>query len=793
MTNPFSLNKGELGNEKFFIGRDKALKQLERCMIGYGQGSVIITGVEGIGKSTLLRIYFSKSKKEELVKIEKTEDMQPILVCEADLSSDCGDFYEYLLNRLVSSCRRVLRVVSNWNKIYEDILFEEESGTSPKAKFESVINVLKEFGYRVVLVVDSFERFTTSTSIKLEHHEMLRNLSESGKLQCVCATDYDLNKDTLPIDVKESLYLQTFHNKIKLEGLAVDEVKGYIVGKLQNKEVKFSDKVIQDIHNLTGGIPWLVNKLANYIYDHIKQNEGNYEIRAVLSKFLNENREQNLLPFKNWCKYLTNNQYEVILRLLGSNDKPASKIQYYNFRNVDSNIKKAANDLFNRGFLIEAEDENYQYGFNSVLLGFYGFNYKNDILAQVNANPLAEQRAKIDIEKQIEEAKLETIRLDKNTAVLKNALMASLLKTNISEDTLKQLCTINTMLIGSRLEYVSDIIQDAEYYTESERKADEAINCKSIQVLPEEIYSDDAAELDQKFRDIIDKFSIGDKINDELLGKVSDTCGKYLKQGLIVEEIFEKYQKFFSNDNSMSLVYYGKCLEQCLRDNFFNLFKEHTYFKDYNTYNKKLEPKGEGTFGVLDSKEQAMLGRFYYMIFLLKEKLAELFKEQYQKKKIKGINKNWVKEDWDNLAQKIERAKNIRNLLHAGNVKPTNKDVIDLRNQLIGEDGILSLSYVGHCLYESLQNNSENNVEMIDLQMLADESFSLNIVKFENRKLDGTIVINDFEYAIRIERDKIRGTSYANKTEKDLRKEEIRVRIVGKNVDKNWLVGEIIK
>ena len=77
--------------------------------------------------------------------------------------------------------------------------------------------------------------------------------------------------------------------------------------------------------------------------------------------------------------------------------------------------------------------------------------------------------------------------------------------------------------------------------------------------------------------------------------------------------------------------------------------------------------------------------------------------------------------------------------------------------------------------------------------MLADESFSLNIVKFENRKLDGTIVINDFEYAIRIERDKIRGTSYANKTEKDLRKEEIRVRIVGKNVDKNWLVGEIIK
>lgn len=793
MSNPFSLDKCELANEKFFMGRNKSVEQLEKYLIGYGQGSVIITGVEGIGKTTLLSMYFSKAKKEELAKIEKTEETQPILVCEADLGTDCGDLYEYLLDRLYYSCRRILSKVSNGKNILEDVAIEVDSGQSPKSRYESVINVLKDYGYRIVLVVDSFEHFTTSTAIKLEHHEMLRNLSESRKLQCVCATNYDLNKDTLPADVKESLYLQTFHNKIKLEGLTVYEIKEYIDNKLQNKEVKFTDEAIQVIYNLTGGIPWLINKLAHYVYDYIKENGSKCEFNKVLRAFLSENIEQNLLPFKNWCKFLTNSQYEVILRLLGDAVRPPEKIIYYNFSNVDSHIKKAANELFNRGFLIESEDENYKYGFNSVLLGFYSLKYKDDILAQVEANPLAEQRARISREREIEEAKSETVMLEKQTATLKrDFLMASLFKANISEDTLKQLNTVNTGLIEVRNSYDSVRIQDAEYYTESERKADELLSCQADQVLVDEVHNGDDSELNQKFKEIIDSFHIGDKIDDALMCKVSETCGKYLKLGLIVEDIYNANRKFFLNDNSISLVYYGKCLEQCMRDNFFNLFREHAYFKDYNTFNKKVEPKGEGTFGVLVSQEQALLGRFYYMISLLKDKLARLFNEQLQKKKIKDIKKVWGNDDWDNFAKKIETAKNTRNLLHAGNVLPTNEAVIELRNQLIGEDGILSLSYVGHCLYESLQGNSTSDVETINLEEVTEEYFDLKVDKFKDKKLDGTIVVNGIEYAIRIERDKIRGTSYANKSEKDLRNDQIKVKIVGINKDKNWLLGEII-
>lgn len=163
---------------------------------------------------------------------------------------------------------------------------------------------------------------------------------------------------------------------------------------------------------------------------------------------------------------------------------------------------------------------------------------------------------------------------------------------------------------------------------------------------------------------------------------------------------------FMLQDYSTHLVMYGKCLEQSLRDALFPVLRTHRDFRDYNTYLHRNTPGDSRTFGAMRSETNAMLGTFCYMLNERKRQFGALCAQC--EVTVPGVvdapmpESDWVRW-WQDFAQKVRAAKNIRNRVHAGGESPTKEDLDDLRRNTFGMDGVLHLSQVGRALSSKLE------------------------------------------------------------------------------------------
>ncbi len=199
--NPFA-SRWPLESRQDWAGCDRAFEQLQEYISQ--RVNVCVLGPQGSGKSSLLNCFFSFPVRRRMAA------EQHILVCRADLSptADGEEMCQYLYDQLVYGVRRLLAGSS----LQTELLAELEIIQSHAAltRLQQTIEMLHDYGYFILLVMDNFETFTSSPTITMNHHEVFRSLIEGGRLQCVVATDYDLSRDSLPADVRGSYFLQKF-------------------------------------------------------------------------------------------------------------------------------------------------------------------------------------------------------------------------------------------------------------------------------------------------------------------------------------------------------------------------------------------------------------------------------------------------------------------------------------------------------------------------------------------------------------------------------------------------------
>ena len=311
--NPFLTN---FEDQPF--GRAREIEEIRKRVDA--RSLTAIQGVEGIGKTAILKAAFDRDfriqKAREKVLISAVTEFPP------ELKDD--EIYQHFTDTVIKSVRilSLCDAESEMNAILSECEQLRTQAPFPASAFESVIEAIHFRGYHIVIVVDNFERFTTSYDVTLKHHETLRRMLSMS--QYIVATNYDLNQDSLPKEVSSSLYMMNFSgHELLIGGWSYLQTEGFIKEQLKNSTIQFSPALCDKLYGATGGIPKLVKWAGQYAYDYIEKNGSEDGLQFVA--LYNDQKVQTLL--QHWSRMFSKAQIAELKKLLTAQQNPLNKME----------------------------------------------------------------------------------------------------------------------------------------------------------------------------------------------------------------------------------------------------------------------------------------------------------------------------------------------------------------------------------------------------------------------------------------------------------------------------------
>ncbi len=702
MSNPFT-NYRPIENTDMWFGCKTLFDELSESIMY--KTNTCIMGVQGSGKTSLLRCFFTSKYREQLAVEKKT------IICDADMSTqkDGDAICNYLVDRIRFSVQWFLESDSCCQRILNSI--DSQGNCTPCAKLQNVIDILVRYGYFVVIVMDAFENFTSSPTITMEHHDILRSLIEADKLQCIVATDYDLTKDSLPANVKGSYLIQKFTKNIYVPTLPGEDAIKLISQLQQGEAVQITTQVMVSLVYLSGGIPLLLRYAAGCAYDSLRKNNGN-----LISKEIIDSTYEKCKPIMaSWCSALTPSQMRVLSTLsTGSSDK---EFTFYNFDGDTDDQKSAVSALIDRGMLVSYnENERFTVRINSLVLQrFCKEGLANNTIASHKNSPeqlqgtmdthgTSPSQPTIIVESGGQLVLGGTVVTGGNFYIQQGLSVSDVLSLLGKNDTREMFAAGLAEQLRAKLSSGSikllprntDSIEEYEQYYDKQFDEYGQRIIQDVQVDETE----DLTVTDAEIQTLDARFAEARKrcrphLSDTVIEAQSARCQFYLKLSVVVEDALA-FPGIRMDDFSPQLVLYGKTLEQALRDNFFPLFHMEPELSVYDTYYRGVDPTSPDVFANINSADQTYIGNYRHLILAERKYLSQLCRNHQ-------IDKANTYDWWDRFQCDINTARDIRNMAdHADpTVSPDSTKLDAMCNLLIGaenQEGILSRALVGSVL-----------------------------------------------------------------------------------------------
>ena len=709
---------------KRYVGRETAQEELTD-KLRKGVNSVVL-GPEGMGKSALLAGLFTPEYCGRMALEEH------ILINQISYPTDLAtqDIYSFFAEA-VRDAAEILDYCGE-ETLYEDIMDRamryREENREPQRYFQRICKYIRMKGYSVVLVIDQFERFTSSTHVLAEHHDVMRNVLVDKNLCFVVATDFDFDRESLPPNVSGSLFLQLFSgHEVCLKGLSEGECGLFLEGISGQRD--FSPEELGKLHRLTGGVPTLLCPAACCAFEHKLRGED-IPWRGVKEAVL---RECSGL-MERWLGILTHPEAQLLQELAGQIQEAVP----ISFGLRDG----AAPLLLARGLIVDLGDNCYD--FNSRLFQDYciqnppqprrpralltqkptpvspspepsaapegwppnlpwtpgGVIYYEDKSTHVHSGGGTIQAGAVQVHNTVVHS--EGLSVSELLGILGSA------GSSRGELAAQLVQRLNQCLPAGGLPALPDGLSQEER-EEQEQLYDEAFHQMDSGFLADlEVDEDqevlnvslqEQQTLDERFLQARTRCRAG--LTDELLSLVSERCRLYLKLSVVVEDALSILGSETMRDCSPHLVLYGKALEQTLRDNLFELFHREERLSIYDTYSHRENEYSNKNFRNKDPNE-AFIGNFTCLIYSKAAYLGQLCAG----KKVTApegelSEQQWV-QWWRNLRDSIDQARRIRNLAdHPDNQLPTAEDLDRMCALLFGtpeEAGLLSRTGVGKAL-----------------------------------------------------------------------------------------------
>jgi len=316
------------------IEYEQYLTDLKSCIDDKIQ--TVLLGVEGSGKTILLNSLLRASYRKKV--FEETNTLiAELVVFNEDAPPE--KIYTLLCNAIDNALRNL--------ELQEKGIFSLASYADPKEKFTAWLSNIKNKDYRVVFLIDTFEEFASSPKITEDHHDCLREAAKTA--QFILATDYDLNKDSLPPGIWNSFFIQLFSGgEITIESFSEAEAQRFLAQKTRNKPYQFSPALVNTLYQVSGGIPYILREAACLAYEHIAHGKAEADLRlreALLGAEAQKADKSVFHRFKKWCRMLTPQQIQVLHNLA------TGATARYQQGMVEEDLHAAASALQKRGLL----------------------------------------------------------------------------------------------------------------------------------------------------------------------------------------------------------------------------------------------------------------------------------------------------------------------------------------------------------------------------------------------------------------------------------------------------------
>ena len=391
MNNPFSGNMPPVKRSREHIGRGNAFARLESLLTR--RMNAVIMGPEGIGKSSFLNAFFDRALRLRMAR----EDRLLIVRTMFPIHLAGEEVYHYLADAIESSLS-ILRETDPQEA--ERIIGEVSSKRSMEfgsSRLQEICKFLDDQEYDITMVIDDFENFTSSKSIQMDHHGIMRDLIKKHYANYVVATNYDFNQDSLPAAVSGSFLLMEFSgNEIVLDGFTEEECLAYL--EAQGAGGCFSRKECGVLREISGGVPALLRITAEAAWSR-KQTVRNLrddDWDEIVGQLSEDPRVKNYMA--QWCRVLTEKHVEVLNQLMEESNK-LGQIR-------DQSLSAAVTSLRDRGLLVpRRRDGNILedcFDFNSDLLADHCYN---TVLTVSNPHDVQKYSIALQLREMIEEGK----------------------------------------------------------------------------------------------------------------------------------------------------------------------------------------------------------------------------------------------------------------------------------------------------------------------------------------------------------------------------------------------------
>lgn len=233
------------------IGRKKIIRKIENDA-SFDVENKAFFGVKGLGKSLIFETAFSKAKCKMFAEENKCLFVRTILQPE----KKGEDLTNFLLDRVENG----IDLISDdevKTDIQQRIQKDANRFHSKDSLLREALEVIKEYGYTMVLIMDEFHNMGRNSSVGREQYDFLRSLNELGLIYYWIISDSDFSDVYATSQFTTSFFAQKFIPET-IPQMTEEEMLELISQCANKYEVDITHDIMEQIYSIIGGIPGFV-------------------------------------------------------------------------------------------------------------------------------------------------------------------------------------------------------------------------------------------------------------------------------------------------------------------------------------------------------------------------------------------------------------------------------------------------------------------------------------------------------------------------------------------------------
>lgn len=621
--------------------RESDINTIKKFAEANNVGNQAFLGVKGVGKTSLLQSYFSRSMRKELA--QKYKNL--FVLTRLDSRKKGEDLYQFLLDQVRNGIM-IIPDASEKESIKEEMAEIDEFFETSDNRLNQYLNTINDHGYKLIAIMDQFHAMSRDNEIGGEQYDILRSLNEQKLITYWVVTDTDLLETCATEQFVSSFFAQKFTSKRTIQPIDENGRQKVTEHFIEEKHADLTEDEVRIVTDLAGGVPQLVPTLID-IVETVKRDVDVTDPEVVCSMALKHDACTSL--FEGWITGLNSEQKKILYDVASAGSMSGDEME------VDYAAMAGLADDVGRGLLhVNRDNDERSWTINTGLFRRYIVENRDSFCSDNALQPAGRQ----GMASQPSGGSAEGTTINNNFYISGDYVQSQTNNVvNIQNavtglEDLYKLVHDSPALAGPSV--IADKLEALPFHSEeweelSEEEQEESMDSYADSIFASAVFSEGALSEDQ-----MERFCI----TDGLLDKMSDDCKKQLICGIQIYDLIQMCIDNFGLDMSESesprAILFVRAFERHLKDT------TNRAIKQIDSLAAQKPHGANKSFRDLPI-EKTTIGMYRSLVSSGSRDFAKIFASfpEYEEK-----DRNWCRD----LSNRIDRIGGLRNrCCHGGN------------------------------------------------------------------------------------------------------------------------------